>query len=346
MPPFIRKTQTLNSLRRVLATSEVAVKGEVACIDTSTGNFVVAQSGSTTLIPVGTFTESFTGDGTRRTTVALFAELRVQELLNADAPNDVSDSDCGSSCYWLDGRTVTMASSGNSRAGIVLGLDGERVVVATALNYQGATGASGRTGSVATRTALAAITAASRADGDLVTVRSDGSNWRFSSASTLAEDGLTVEGSNIVIEPDAGTGRWLRQDQVFVARIPIAFGTADAAQLMVVPAGYSVKIIDDPSWDVTTGFTGGTSSAIGISSSNAGSSTKGDLLGGATGDVTATLGTAGVKQGTVGARMDSLSERRAARIEATEHLRFDRITSAFTAGAGFVNVPMALERVG
>lgn len=332
----------------VLANAEVAVKGELACIDTATGNIVAGQT-STTLLPIGFFTASLTGDGTTKTQIRLFREMRLYWWDNDPGGTPVVAANVGSECYIKDSKSVSGSSAGSTRskAGRVWAVSSTNgVLVEGGPAVTGPTGASGRTGHVATRTALAAIAAGSRADGDIVIIDQDGSQWYFASASALAADGLSVEGCNIVIVPGAGSGRWLRKDSIFVAKIPIAFGTADAAQLMLVPAGYSVKIVDDPSWDVTTGFTGGSSSAIGISSSNTGSSTKGDLLGGASGDVTATLGSAGVKQGTVGAKMGSFANRRACRIEATEYLRFDRITSAFTAGAGFVNVPMALEIVG
>jgi hypothetical protein len=82
-------------------------------------------------------------------------------------------------------------------------------------------------------------------------------------------------------------------------------------------------------WEVTTGFTGGSSSAIGISSSNStGHTTKGDLLGGSGGDVAATL-VAGYPSGTIGADIAA-----GLMMVAADTVRFDRITSAFTAGAG------------
>lgn len=331
-----------------LTNAAAAVKGQEACIDTSTGLLTVAGT-STTLLPVGRFAETLTGDGTAKCRVTFPNPLTCEIWSNDSTPNDVAATDRGNTCYMKDGSTVSMLATGRSAAGVVLDYDADanRVIVLPLVGAGlGATGASGRTGSVADRTALAAIASGSRANNDLVTLLDDGSTWKFVSASSLAQDGLAVLGSNIVIQPGSGTGRWVRQDSIFVAKIPIDKTMADAAQLMLVPAGYSVKILDDLSWDITTGFSGGTSSAIGISSSNAGSSTQGDLLGGSGGDVTATLGTAGVKQGTAGAKMDTIAHRRALRIEATQYLRFDRIVDAYTAGVGFVNVPMALERVG
>lgn len=342
-----RSFKTLARYEWVLTSSIAVDRNDDVCLDTSTGKLTVPAV-SSTLIYVGKALEKMTGDGTTKLSVELPAELAARWFENDDSPNDVAATDIGSEVYFGAAGVASTYSTGASKCGRVLDYDSvnDRVLVAVGMAITGPTGASGRSGTVATKTALAAIAAGSRANNDVVTVLADGSNWRFSSASTLDADGLSVEGSNIVVVPGSGTGRWLRMDQVFVARIPISKDTADAAQLMLVPAGYSVKITDDLSWDVTTGFSGGTASAIGISSSNAGSSTKGDLLGGASGDVTATLGSAGVKQGTAGAKMDTIAHRRALRIEATEYLRFDRITSAYTAGVGYVDVPMLLELVG
>ena len=86
-------------------------------------------------------------------------------------------------------------------------------------------------------------------------------------------------------------------------------------------------------WEVTTGFTGGSSSAIGLNSSQSGHTTAGDVLGGSGGDVTALLGTAGIKEATIGADVAAGLVLRAA-----ETIKFNRITSNFTAGAGYAHV--------
>jgi hypothetical protein len=79
-----------------------------------------------------------------------------------------------------------------------------------------------------------------------------------------------------------------------------------------------------------------------VSSAKTGYSTKGDLLGGATGDVLAGLTTAlSPTMGTVGAGFDTLAKRRALWV-ATNTFRFDRITSVFTAGVGAVNAKVTL----
>jgi hypothetical protein len=105
--------------------------------------------------------------------------------------------------------------------------------------------------------------------------------------------------------------------------------TADGATLFTLPKD---MLIEDALWDITEAFTGGSSSAIGISSDTAPATAKGAILGGASGDVAATL-TVGKKQGTAGSAMstDLL-------LPAGAKIRFDRITSAFTDGAGTVHL--------
>ena len=119
----------------------------------------------------------------------------------------------------------------------------------------------------------------------------------------------------------------------FWLALPIAFGTADAATLFTVPTGFRM-FVHRALWEVATGFTGGVSSAIGVSSDATGFSTKGDILGGASGDVAATL-VAGIAGGTLGAKFASNG---VIVLSAGKILRFDRITSAFTAGSGLVHV--------
>lgn len=119
-------------------------------------------------------------------------------------------------------------------------------------------------------------------------------------------------------------------------KLPIGFALADAAVLYTIPAGLKLSC-QDWWWEITTSWTGGASSAIGISSTNVDYNTKGDLLGGATGDVLATLVSTGRihKGGTIGAKFASNGK---AVLVGGDVIRFDRITSAFTAGAGFVHV--------
>lgn len=129
-------------------------------------------------------------------------------------------------------------------------------------------------------------------------------------------------------------GTWLRNvPSNFALKVAVAFGLLDAAVLLTVPTSRRL-LIERVFWEITTGFTGGTSSAIGISADTAPNNTKGDILGGASGDVAAAL-VVGLKGGTIGAKFGSNG---VVVLEPGVKVRFDRITSAFTAGAGYVHL--------
>lgn len=124
------------------------------------------------------------------------------------------------------------------------------------------------------------------------------------------------------------------QGAPFWLTFAVTFNTADAAVLYTVPTAIARLQLIRAGWEVTTPFTGGTSSTIGLSSSNAAYNTKGDLQGGASGDAAAAL-VAGFKGGTVGAKLASNG---LVCLVAGDTIRFDRITSAFTAGVGLAHV--------
>jgi hypothetical protein len=188
---------------------------------------------------------------------------------------------------------------------------------------------------VANLAALAAFGIADAANGQVALDIATGKRWIFSAACALTADNQLVAGSG------SGNGRWLLMPGTWVLTFPITFATADAAVLFTVPTG-AVLQPEEFYWTISTSFTGGSSSAIGVSSAKTGYSTKGDLLGGATGDVLAGLTTAlSPTMGTVGAGFDTLAKRRALWV-ATNTFRFDRITSVFTAGVGAVNAKVTL----
>jgi hypothetical protein len=125
----------------------------------------------------------------------------------------------------------------------------------------------------------------------------------------------------------------------FYLKLAISYTTADAEVLYTVPTGLTIGMLMAGAWEVTTAFTGGTSSAIGISSNAAGFNTKGDIHGGATGDLAASL-TAGIRRGTTGAKVSAAPNMIV--LPGGSTIRFDRIASAFTAGAGFVHLPFVV----
>lgn len=121
----------------------------------------------------------------------------------------------------------------------------------------------------------------------------------------------------------------------FAAKIPIDFSLADAAVLYTLPSDMRARLLS-VFWEVTTSFTGGSSAAIGVSSSQTAFTTKGQIHGGSSGDVLATL-VAGVQpfRGTQGTAFTAAPF--LVILDGGATLRFDRITSAFTAGAGFLH---------
>lgn len=182
---------------------------------------------------------------------------------------------------------------------------------------------------IATLAALKAFDAEDRVDGMVVSLSSDNSRWKFSLSSSLTGDDM------LVVTPTDTSGRWIRADKFVDISAAVTFATADAAVLYTVPAGFRL-LLDVPYHNVTTSWTGGTSSAIGSSSSNTGLSTKGDVLGGAGGDVAAgLLSTGAYAKGTVGAKIGKPG----AVLVAADTLIFDRITSVFTAGVSTIHYP-------
>lgn len=131
-----------------------------------------------------------------------------------------------------------------------------------------------------------------------------------------------------------GTSTVANGGEKFYLRLPISYATADAEVLYTVPANRSIRIVD-ALWEVTTAWTGGTSAAIGLSSSLAPHDTAGDVHGGASGDVLATL-VVGFKRGTVGVSISAAPN--CIVLTAASTIKFNRITSAFTAGAGYVHL--------
>jgi hypothetical protein len=106
----------------VLKSGEVAEKGHMACLDTTQSGKVVKGAASTTLIPIGIFQESFTGDGTKKISVKLFQEIKAFWWDN-DASSPLAASDIGGWAYIKDSHTVSADDTSRSVAGLVLAID-------------------------------------------------------------------------------------------------------------------------------------------------------------------------------------------------------------------------------
>jgi len=192
--------------------------------------------------------------------------------------------------------------------------------------------------SVADKAALKALSAELR-NGLMAIVMDDRSLWVYDTSVDVSAD----EAEELQIEPTAGSGTWLRVDKSFVAKIPISYANTDGEAVWTIPESWALRLTGMPYWEVTTGFTGGSSSAIGISTNITGYTTGGDILGGASGDVAATL-VAGIATGTIGGELDDTAGLHDLLLEEDSELQYDRITSAFTAGADYVCVPVAVAK--
>jgi len=119
-------------------------------------------------------------------------------------------------------------------------------------------------------------------------------------------------------------------------KLPIAFGTANNATLATVPTGLKLHIAR-AFWEVTVSWTGGTNAAIGVNSDDTDYATAGDILGGAGGDLLATLVSTGrvYKGGTLGAKFGTNG---VVVVGSGKLIRFNRVVDAFTAGTGFVHI--------
>lgn len=148
---------------------------------------------------------------------------------------------------------------------------------------------------------------------------------------------LTADDIFVVQATGVTTGRWLlATGEMSLVPLTVAFGTADLAVLATLPTNSQV-IVGAGYWSVDVAFTGGTSSAIGLSSSNTNYNTAGDVLGGSGGDVLAALTAGSVKMATVGTKVA-----RGVHLVGGNTIIFNRITSAFTAGSGRAVLPITV----
>lgn len=287
----------------------------VALATAVTDTFVGISTG----VMENAYTRSYQSDG--KALVLAGGVIAKGDLLTVDATSRVVKASAPSTTAQnYIGRAVTAAGGA-----------GEYVEVELWKVAQSFVGSS----TVATIAALKAIAAASRYAGQKVVVQENNSTWIFNATSTAAD-----ATDNLVVSPTAGNGRWLRADKVVDLKLAIAFDTTDAAVLFTVPAGMRLALAAAPFWEVTGNWTGGVASAIGLSSDQTAPAlnAKGDLLGGAGGDVEAGMTAAAVMTGTIGTKVAAP----ACVLLAGKKILFNRINSAFTAGSGFAHVPVVL----
>lgn len=109
-----------------------AYQGGMACVDTSASLVKPGASGNANLIRVGTFAESIDNSAASTSTqilVALDKEIIGQWFDNDTGSNKVTAANLFSDVYILDDHTVTLVSSGNSKAGRVWAVDNTKGVL-------------------------------------------------------------------------------------------------------------------------------------------------------------------------------------------------------------------------
>lgn len=111
-----REIQVHRGESRILKTGEVAVHGEIASLNTADGLYYAGQA-LTTLLPMGYFAEALTGDGVLTVRVEFFEPLTLHGFVNDPGGGAVTEADIGSEVFILNPTTVTLTSSGNSKAG-------------------------------------------------------------------------------------------------------------------------------------------------------------------------------------------------------------------------------------
>lgn len=144
--------------------------------------------------------------------------------------------------------------------------------------------------------------------------------YQYLPSSVLAGDDV------FVVAPTTGSGRYvLAPGCIADISVPFTFATPDTTILATANTGF-FGVIQRGYWEVATSMTGGATPAIGLSSSNGtGNTAQGAFIGST---LTAAL-TAGKRCGTIGTTIAA-----GAVLIGGNTLRFDAITSAFTAGAG------------
>jgi len=121
MPRFINHV-AISQYSFALKAADVAVQGNVAFGDPATGKLTITPS--LTTIAVGHFMEGFTGDGTKKIGVRLFAEVQAYWFTN-DTGGVVSLA--FTTANYLNGFTVTTAAG--QAAGYVVEANSAKVLV-------------------------------------------------------------------------------------------------------------------------------------------------------------------------------------------------------------------------
>lgn len=175
------------------------------------------------------------------------------------------------------------------------------------------------------------------------TVSPTSGRYRWVAASTSPDN----NNSQLVIVPGTGaaSGKWVRCDNSFDLVLPFTEATADQAVLLTCPVELTIFLsLTENMWEVTTSFSGGAATRIGLSINTAKIATaNGNLMGGAAGDgigAAITLNNTGFWKSTSG--IADAGYAHVLRGAVGDQILFNRIVSDFTAGAGNAHLPVRL----
>lgn len=176
----------------------------------------------------------------------------------------------------------------------------------------------------------------------------DNQPYVWSSTCTVDDASNLLALRPTAIASAATAGRFVAELPQHVLGLDFTYATADGAALFTVPTGCKLHLLG-LWWDITTNMSGGSSSAIGVSSGKTGFTAKGSLLGGSAGDVAATLtaaasptlGTRGLLAAPAGSRLvqETVAVATAA---ATPSFAIQQLLYAKTIGTGAAGVKAAL----
>lgn len=110
----MKRIESWSYAELVLANTEEADKGKLACLDTSSGEVVAGQE-ATGLLPIGYFTENKTGDGSATVRVQFFREKWIHRFDNSGT-DAVAAADVGKLVYVEDDTTVSATDNTGARS--------------------------------------------------------------------------------------------------------------------------------------------------------------------------------------------------------------------------------------
>jgi hypothetical protein len=128
--------QVVSAGMSLLSTPEQTYAGGACGFDTSTG-LVKKWAASTTIIPLGTYSEDKLVTSGGSVHVNFPSEFRLQWFANSASTDTITQTEVGSNCYIVDDQTVAKTSNSSARsiAGRVFKVDtvkGVLVKLATA----------------------------------------------------------------------------------------------------------------------------------------------------------------------------------------------------------------------